>query len=88
MSSGSPAGFVTRNSWAIGTIGTVTPASAAISRANMPPALTTISVSTSPLSVSTPATRPVLDAEARNARLLGDLRAAAAGALGQRVREL
>ena len=45
MSSGRPLGRVTRYSCAIGTTGTLTPASAPISPANMPPALTTISVS-------------------------------------------
>jgi hypothetical protein len=39
-------------------IGTVTPARRPMSPANMPPALTTISVSIEPLSVSTPTTRP------------------------------
>ena len=58
MSSGSPDGFSTRYSWAIGTTGTVTPASAPISPANMPPAFTTISVSITPRSVSTAVTRP------------------------------
>ena len=52
-------GCVTRYSWAIGTIGTRTPASRPISAANMPPALTTTSASMSPHSVSTPRTRPV-----------------------------
>ena len=47
-----------RYSCAIGTIGTFTPASAPISFANMPPALTTTSASISPLSVTTPVTRP------------------------------
>ena len=47
-----------RYSCAIGTIGTFTPASAPISCAYMPPALTTISVSIRPRSVSTPVTRP------------------------------
>ncbi len=51
-------GRVTRYSCAIGITGTSTPASAPISRANMPPALITISVSIEPLSVSTPITRP------------------------------
>ena len=58
MSSGRPDGFSTRYSWAIGITGTVTPASAPSSPANMPPALTTISVSISPRSVSTAVTRP------------------------------
>ena len=47
-----------RYSWAIGMIGTVTPASRPISPANIPPAFTTTSVSIEPLSVSTPTTRP------------------------------
>jgi hypothetical protein len=42
----------------MGTIGTFTPASAPISRAYIPPAFTTTSVSMSPLSVSTASTRP------------------------------
>ena len=58
MSSGSSAGRVTRYSCAIGTIGTVTPASRPSSAANIPPALTTTSASISPLSVTTPVTRP------------------------------
>ena len=58
MSSGSPEGFSTRYSCAIGTTGTVTPASAPSSPANIPPALTTISVSITPRSVSTAVTRP------------------------------
>ncbi len=45
MSSGRPDGFVTRYSCAIGTIGTFTPASAPISFAYIPPALTTTSAS-------------------------------------------
>ena len=57
-SSGTPLGFVIRYSWAIGITGTFTPASRPISPANMPPALTTTSASTEPLSVSTPVTRP------------------------------
>ena len=57
-SSGTPCGLVIRYSCAIGTIGTVTPASAPISAANMPPALITTSASIEPLSVSTPRTRP------------------------------
>ena len=44
-SSGTPCGCVTRYSCAIGTTGTLTPASAPISPANMPPAFTTTSVS-------------------------------------------
>ena len=59
MSSGRPLGRVTTYSCAIGTIGTVTPASRPSSAANIPPALTTISVSISPLSVSTASTRPL-----------------------------
>jgi hypothetical protein len=47
-----------RYSCAIGTIGTFTLAREPISRAYMPPALTTISVSIGPRSVSTPVTRP------------------------------
>ena len=58
MSSGRPLGFSTRYSCAIGTTGTVTPASAPSSPANIPPALTTTSVSIEPLSVSTAVTRP------------------------------
>ena len=57
-SRGRPEGRVIRYSCAIGTIGTVTPAMAPISAANMPPALTTTSVAIEPLSVSTPVTRP------------------------------
>jgi hypothetical protein len=49
---------VIRYSCAIGITGTFTPASRPISPANIPPALTTISVSISPLSVTTPLTRP------------------------------
>ncbi len=59
MSSGSPHGSSTRYSCAIGTIGTTTPASAPISRAYIPPALTTTSVSMIPRSVSTASTRPL-----------------------------
>ncbi len=58
MSCGSPLGLSTRYSCAIGTIGTTTPASAPISRAYIPPAFTTTSVSISPRSVSTASTRP------------------------------
>jgi hypothetical protein len=58
MSSGRPEGFVIRYSCAIGTIGTFTSASTPISRAYIPPALITVSVSMEPRSVSTPATRP------------------------------
>ena len=58
ISSGRPEGFVTRYSCAIGTTGTRTPASAPISPANIPPAFTTISAEISPLSVTTPVTRP------------------------------
>ena len=42
----------------MGTMGTVTPARAPISPANIPPALTTMSVSIVPRSVSTPVTLP------------------------------
>ena len=58
MSVGRPDGSSTRYSCAIGTIGTLTPASRADIARIHPPALTTISVSISPLSVSTPVTRP------------------------------
>ena len=57
-SSGTPCGLVIRYSWAIGIIGTLTAASRPSSAANMPPALTTTSVSIEPLSVSTPTIRP------------------------------
>ena len=56
ISSGRPEGFVTTYSCAIGTTGTLTPARPPSSFANMPPALTTISASIEPLSVSTPVT--------------------------------
>ena len=58
MSVGRPDGCSTRYSCAIGMIGTLTPARAPISFANMPPALITIPVSIMPLSVSTPVTSP------------------------------
>ncbi len=58
MSVGRPEGLVIRYSCAIGTIGTLTPASAPISFANIPPAFTTTSASIGPLSVTTPVTRP------------------------------
>ena len=58
ISSGSPLGFVTRYSCAIGITGTTTPASRPISAANIPPASTTTSVSIDPRSVWTPVTRP------------------------------
>ena len=48
---------MTRYSCAIGITGTTTPAIAPSSAANIPPALTTISVSMRPLSVSTAWTR-------------------------------
>ncbi len=51
-------GWVTRYWWDIGITGTRTPARRAISAAYMPPASTTTSASTSPLSVCTPQTRP------------------------------
>ena len=57
-SSGTPLGFVIGYSCAIGTTGTITPANLPSSPANIPPALTTTSASTGPLSVSTPVTRP------------------------------
>src|SRR5260370_218045 len=60
MSRGRPDGLVMRYSWAIGISGTLTPARRPISEANMPPALTTSSVSMSPLSVITLRTRPLL----------------------------
>ena len=88
MSSGSPLGRVTRYSCAIGTIGTSTPASAPSSRANIPPALTTTSVSISPLSVTTPVTRPVPDLDRESACGGGHLRTSPPRALGEREREL
>src|SRR3972149_441190 len=51
-------GLVSRYWWAMGMMGTVTPARRPISGANMPPALTTTSVRISPRSVTTPRTRP------------------------------
>ena len=83
-----PVGFVIRYSCAIGTIGTFTPASAPISFANIPPALTTTSASIGPWSVTTPVTRAALDGDLRDTRVLVDLGAAAAGAFGEREREL
>ena len=59
MSRGRPDGLVIRYSWAKGMRGTVTPAMRPISGANMPPALTTSSVSISPWSVFTVRTRPL-----------------------------
>ena len=77
-----------RYSCAIGITGTLTPASLPISPANMPPALTTTSASTEPLSVSTPGDAPLLHADRRHARLRGDLGAAATRALRQGKGEL
>ena len=80
---------MTRYSCAIGTIGTFTPASAPSSRAYIPPALTTTSVSISPRSVST-----ACDAAVRRTRIPvtrvagGDLRPAPPRPLGEREREL
>ena len=88
MSSGSPAGFVTRYSCAIGTIGTLTPASAPISRAYMPPAfdddlgLDLAPVGLDGLDAASP------HADPRDARALLDLGPAAPRALGEREREL
>ena len=88
MSSGRPDGSSTRYSCAIGMIGTLTPASAPISRAYMPPALITTPVSITPLSVTTPVTSPRSVVIARHARVGVDLGAATASALGEREREL
>ena len=68
MSFGRPLGRVIRYSCAIGTTGTLTPASAPISPANMPPAFTTISVSIVPRSVSTRGDPAALDADPRRPR--------------------
>ncbi len=64
MSRGKPEGVVIRYSWAIATSGTFTPAIRPMSGANMPPALTTSSVSIAPLSVTTRLTRPPNDSMA------------------------
>ena len=88
MSSGRPDGSRTRYSCAIGMIGTLTPASAPISRAYMPPALITMPVSITPLSVSTPVTSPRSSRDAGDARVGVDLGAAPPCALGEREREL
>ena len=63
--SAGPTACVIRYSCAIGTIGTFTPASAPISFANIPPALTTTSASISPLSVTTPVDAAALDRDRR-----------------------
>ena len=88
MSCGRPDGFSTRYSWAIGTTGTVTPASAPSSPANMPPAFTTISVSIAPRSVSTPMTRPRSARIAVTRVLRGHLGAAPPRALCEREGQL
>ena len=67
---------MTRYSWANGTIGTRTPASRPSSAANIPPALTTISASTSPHCVCTPLTRPPATSIPRHPRVREHLHAA------------
>ena len=56
--------------------------------ANIPPALTTTSASISPLSVTTPVTRPRSTVIAGDARVRVDLGTAPARTLGERVRQL
>ena len=84
-------GSVKRYSWAIGMIGTVTPAIRPISGANMPPALTTISAAMSDRSPAVfdghAADPPALDRDPDHAGVRPDLRAARAGARGERERE-